>query len=219
MALKCYLAFPKAEEEQARKRLEDRVKELEKELDAERAARVRDTEAAQAQAQELFDRLQAAEEASRELWEDASIVLSQQQGTPEEIACVTPDPNRVDDARAVIMDQLPAETVAVEQRFEAAVALAVKLHQLREQEAALAKVEITASAARCHRHEQYLEMLERAKRLQPEGRSRNTKSRDLIVSKIATCLARGYSVKEGTLSEVQLLRRQLNEAAMKKIAE
>ena len=62
-------------------------------------------------------------------------------------------------------------------------------------------------------------MLERARQLPSLGsRGPSRNSRDMIVSKIATCLARGYSVKEGTLSEVQLLRRQLNAAALAKIA-
>jgi len=212
--------FQQAEEQQSRERLEERLKELEAALAEERTARVQEREAAKAQAQELFDRLQAAEEASRELWADAAIVLAEQQGTPEEIACVMPNASTEGegrDVRALVLNQLPGEEAAVEQRFEAAVTLATKLQQLRDGEACANSAELQALQGRCHRHEQYLEILERAKQ-QPKGRGPNRNSRDMIVSKIATCLARGYSVKEGTLSEVQLLRRQLNEAALAKIA-
>lgn len=63
--------------------------------------------------------------------------------------------------------QLPGEDVDIKQRFAACVTLASKLQQLRVQEFEMAKVEQGSLAARCSQHEIYLDMLERAKRMQP----------------------------------------------------
>jgi hypothetical protein len=201
------------EEQQARQGLQERVSRLEAELASERSVRAQEKEKAQAQAQRLFDRLREAEAASAELWEDAAIVLSQQRGTPEELQMLLQHPNsdEEEDIRSLLLEQLPGEDVAAEERFEAAVELAGKLHRLKNREAELAAVEMKTLAERCTRHEQYIEMLDRTKKRQPQ-RGVNSGSRDnMLVSKIATCLARGYSVKEGTQSEVQLLRRKLQD--------
>jgi chromosome segregation ATPase len=200
------------EQQQAGRALEQRVNELVMQLENER----RQTELARFQAKELYERLNAAEAAFQSLWGDASAVLAQVQGSPEELAFLESEEKGAAETEAAILAQLPGEDVDLAQRFAASVTLAAKVQQLRAKESEQAATEIAVLRARCARHEAHLEATDRSQQIVQSSQCGQGCKRDVLVAKIATCLAHGYTVKEGTQSEVRLLRRQLDECNLAK---